>query len=118
MVFGAFVYPSREGVAAYDRYGEAVRRRVTEINARYGTDTWTPIYYDPHDDYPRSIAALARADVVVVNPIRDGLNLVAKEGPVLNTNDGVLALSREAGAWDELGGPTGDGPNDLARIDE
>ena len=39
----------------------------------------------------------------MVNPVRDGLNLVAKEGPLLNTLNGVLALSREAGAFDELG---------------
>ncbi len=55
------------------------------------------------DDYPRSLAALTRADVLVVNPVRDGLNLVAKEGPLVNQRDGVLALSREAGAFEELG---------------
>jgi trehalose 6-phosphate synthase len=54
------------------------------------------------DDYPRSLAALSRYDVLLVNPVRDGLNLVAKEGPLINTRDGVLALSREAGAFDEL----------------
>ena len=42
--------------------------------------------------------------MLVVNPIRDGLNLVAKEGPLLNEHDGVLVLSREAGAWPELSG--------------
>jgi trehalose 6-phosphate synthase len=55
------------------------------------------------DNYPRSIAALRRYDVLLVNPIRDGLNLVAKEGPLVNERDGVLALSRGAGVWDELG---------------
>ncbi len=54
------------------------------------------------DDYPRSLAALSRYDVLMVNPVRDGLNLVAKEGPLINTRNGVLALSREAGAFDEL----------------
>jgi trehalose 6-phosphate synthase len=78
-------------------------RRVTEINARFGTDTWTPIVFDPEDNYPRSMAALARADVVLVNPIRDGLNLVAKEAMVVNRRLGQLVLSPEAGAWDELG---------------
>lgn len=104
VVFGAYVYPSRAGVAAYDRYRGAVVRRVAEINARFGTDTWTPIAFDPEDDYPRSMAALARADVVLVNPIRDGLNLVAKEAMVVNRRLGQLVLSPEAGAWDELGG--------------
>ena len=103
LVFGAFVYPSRAGVGAYDRYRDAVARRVSEINGHFGTDTWTPIAYDPHDDYPRSIAALARADVVLVNPIRDGLNLVAKEAMVVNQRQGQLVLSPEAGAWEELG---------------
>lgn len=102
VVFGAFVYPSRAGVADYDRYRRAVEDRVAEINARYGTPGWTPILFDPHDDYPRSMAALARADVVVVNPIRDGLNLVAKEAMVITGRDGQLVLSPETGAWDEL----------------
>ena len=103
VVFGAFVYPSRQGVAAYDQYREAVDQRVGAINERFGTEDWTPIVYDQHDDYPRSMAALARADVVLVNPIRDGLNLVAKEAMVVNNRHGQLVLSPEAGAWDELG---------------
>lgn len=103
VVFGAFVYPSRQGVAAYDRYARAVMERVDAINQRFGTPDWTPVLYDPHDDYPRSVAALQRADVVLVNPIRDGLNLVAKEAVLLNERSGQLVLSPEAGAWDELG---------------
>ncbi|MCB0964880.1 MAG: trehalose-6-phosphate synthase, partial [Acidimicrobiales bacterium] len=84
VTFGAFCYPSRQGVDDYDRYARAVAERVDAVNERFGTDGWTPIHYDPTDDYPRSVAALARADVVVVNPIRDGLNLVAKEAMLLN----------------------------------
>ena len=103
IVFGAFVYPSRLGVAAYDRYARAVIEKVGEINARFGTSTWTPIHYDPSDDYPRSVAALQRADVVIVNPIRDGLNLVAKEAAILSQRHAQLVLSPEAGAWEELG---------------
>ena len=103
VVFGAFCYPSRLGVAAYDRYARAVLAEVERINERFGTDDWTPIHYDPSDDYPRSVAALQRADVVVVNPIRDGLNLVAKEAVLLSDRDAGLVLSPEAGAWEELG---------------
>ncbi|HXH55941.1 alpha,alpha-trehalose-phosphate synthase (UDP-forming) [Iamia sp.] len=110
VVFGAFVYPSREGVAAYRRYTTDVERVITEINDTWGTDDWTPIAYEPGDDYLRSIAALRRADAVVVNPIRDGLNLVAKEAVVLSDRDSVLLLSEGAGAWDELG-------EDAVRID-
>ncbi|WP_421118467.1 trehalose-6-phosphate synthase [Aquihabitans daechungensis] len=103
VVFGAFCYPSRLGVPAYDRYAKAVVAKVDQINERFGTDDWTPVHYDPTDDYPRSIAALQRADVVVVNPIRDGLNLVAKEAVLLSERDVGLILSPEAGAWEELG---------------
>ena len=76
---------------------------IARINATWATPTWTPIVYDPRDDFPRSVAALRRADVLLVNPVRDGLNLVAKEGPLLNQRDGVLVLSTEAGAHDEIG---------------
>jgi trehalose 6-phosphate synthase len=75
---------------------------VTRINERWGTPEWTPIVAQVADNRERSVAALARYDVLLVNPVRDGLNLVAKEGPVVNENDGVLVLSREAGAWEEL----------------
>ena len=70
------------------------------------------------DDYARSLAALTLSDVLLVNPVRDGLNLVAKEGAVLNTVDGVLVLSHQAGAWEELAldgeGALGVNPFDVA----
>jgi trehalose 6-phosphate synthase len=103
VVFGAFCYPSRLGVAAYDRYNDAVIAVARRVNERFGSDGWEPIHYDPVDDYPRSMAALARADVVVVNAVRDGLNLVAKEAALVNRRDAQLVLSPEAGAWPELG---------------
>ena len=80
-----------------------VEALVARINDRWGTPGWTPIVYDTRDDYPRSVAVLRRADVLLVNPIRDGLNLVAKEGAIVNERDAVLCLSREAGVWDEVG---------------
>jgi trehalose 6-phosphate synthase len=55
------------------------------------------------DNYPRALAALALADVLVVNPVWDGMNLVAKEGPSVSERDTVLILSRNAGAADDLG---------------
>jgi trehalose 6-phosphate synthase len=103
VVFGAFVYPSREGLASYLGYRLEVEAVVARINARWAVPGWTPIVLDTVDDYPRSVAALRRYDVLLVNPLRDGLNLVAKEGPLVNERDGVLLLSRGAGAWDELG---------------
>lgn len=103
VVFAAMVYGSRENLDSYLSYRREVEELVDEINARWGRADWTPIVYDAGDTPERSAAALTRYDVLLVNPLRDGLNLVAMEGPVLNETDGVLALSREAGAWDVLG---------------
>jgi trehalose 6-phosphate synthase len=103
VVFGAFVYPSREGLAEYLAYRQEVDGLVRRINSKWAQAGWTPILLDTVDNYPRSVAALRLYDILLVNPIRDGLNLVAKEGPLVNERQGVLALSRGAGVWDELG---------------
>ena len=102
VVFVALVYPSREGLPEYLAYRQEVETLARRINERWATSDWTPVVVDMTDNFPRSVAALQRYDVLLVNPVRDGLNLVAKEGPILNECDGVLALSREAGAWEEL----------------
>ena len=102
VVFVALSYPTRQGLPEYLAYQNEVESTVARINERWGTPGWTPIVLEVDDDYPRSLAALSRYDVLLVNPVRDGLNLVAKEGPLVNARDGVLALSREAGAFDEL----------------
>jgi trehalose 6-phosphate synthase len=104
VVFVALAYPTRQGLPEYLAYQSEVESTVARINERWGTPGWTPIVLEVEDDYHRSLAALTRYDVLLVNPVRDGLNLVAKEGPVLNTRDGVVALSREAGAFEELAG--------------
>ncbi len=101
--FVAMAYLTRQDLAEYVGYRNEVESTVARINERWGTADWTPIVLEVEDDYPRSLAALTRADVLMVNPVRDGLNLVAKEGPLVNQRDGVLALSREAGAFEELG---------------
>jgi trehalose 6-phosphate synthase len=103
VTFGAFIYPSRTSLAEYLGYRQEVEAVVGAVNAKWATADWTPILLDEVDNYPRSVAALRRYDVLMVNPIRDGLNLVAKEGPVVNQRDGVLVLSPGAGVWDELG---------------
>ena len=102
VVFVAGAYASRSGVAAYGTYRDEIHRTVDEVNARWGTDSWVPIHLDVDDDHPRSVALLRRADVLLVNPIRDGLNLVASEGALVNEHHAVLALSPEAGAWERL----------------
>ena len=104
VVFAACVYPSREGLAEYLAYRQETEGLISRINQTWATPGWTPILYDATDDFPRSVAALRRYDALLVNPVRDGLNLVAKEGPLVNERDGVLLLSRESGAWAELGG--------------
>jgi trehalose 6-phosphate synthase len=102
VVHVALVYPSRQGLADYLALGTEVAHTAERINHAWGTATWTPIVLHVEDDRPRSLAALTISDVLLVNPVRDGLNLVAKEGSLLNNGDGVLVLSHEAGAWEEL----------------
>jgi trehalose 6-phosphate synthase len=102
VVLLALAYPSRESLADYLAYRNEVEYAVARVNETWGTDSWTPIVLDVADARARSVAALQRYDVLLVNPVRDGLNLVAKEGPLVNRKDGVLVMSREAGAWEEL----------------
>jgi len=104
VVFVALAYPTRQGLPEYLAYQNEVESTVARINEQWGTPGWTPIVLGVEDDYHRSLAALTLSDVLLVNPVRDGLNLVAKEGPLLNDRNSVLALSREAGAFEELGG--------------
>ncbi len=102
VVFVARLNASRESLAEYQAYRQEVEQAATRVNERWATRGWCPVVLDTRDDYPRTVAALGRYDALLVNPIRDGLNLVAKEGPLLNRHDGVLCLSRDAGAWEEL----------------
>lgn len=98
----AFAYPSRQDLAEYRAYTEAVRRISEEINTEFGTESWQPLILHVEDDFARSLAAYRMADVALVNPIRDGMNLVAKEIPVVSEAGCALVLSREAGAYAEL----------------
>jgi trehalose 6-phosphate synthase len=100
----AFAYPSRSGLAEYRDYTARVHKLAEEINAEFRTPDWEPLILDVKDDYPRSLAACGLADVLLVNPIRDGMNLVAEEGPVLSERGCALVLSREAGAAGLIGG--------------
>ncbi|MER6750725.1 alpha,alpha-trehalose-phosphate synthase (UDP-forming) [Streptomyces fungicidicus] len=99
----AFAYPSRQDLAVYRDYTAEVQRIAEEINERYGTPGWRPVVLHVRDDFARSLAAYRLADVALVNPIRDGMNLVAKEVPVVSDAGCALVLSREAGAHEELG---------------
>ncbi|WP_416484195.1 alpha,alpha-trehalose-phosphate synthase (UDP-forming) [Streptomyces sp. CL12] len=103
VVHVAFAYPSRQDLAVYRDYTAQVRRVAEEINSAYGTPGWIPVVLHVKDDFARSLAAYRLADVALVNPIRDGMNLVAKEVPVVSDEGCVLVLSREAGAHEEMG---------------
>jgi trehalose 6-phosphate synthase len=103
VVHVAFAYPSRHDLPVYREYTAAVQRLAQQINDEFGTAQWQPLLLDVQDDYARSLAAYRLADVLLVNPIRDGMNLVAKEGPVVAADGCALVLSREAGAAEELG---------------
>ncbi|MGC9438954.1 alpha,alpha-trehalose-phosphate synthase (UDP-forming) [Streptomyces sp. WG5] len=103
VVHVAFAYPSRQDLAVYRDYTAEVRRVADAVNAEFGTAGWTPVVLHVKDDFARSLAAYRLADVALVNPVRDGMNLVAKEVPVVSDEGCVLVLSREAGAYEELG---------------
>jgi trehalose 6-phosphate synthase len=94
----AFAYPSRSALAEYRAYTGQVRELARQITEEFRTADWDPLILEVKDDYPRSLAACRLADVLLVNPIRDGMNLVAQEGPVLSERGCALVLSREAGA--------------------
>ena len=99
----AFTYPSRSALPEYRAYTEQVRELAREISEEFRTADWDPLILEVRDDYPRSLAAYALADVLLVNPIRDGMNLVAQEGPILSERGCALVLSREAGAASLIG---------------
>jgi trehalose 6-phosphate synthase len=99
----AFAYPSRHDLPEYREYTAAVQRLARQIDDEFAEPGWNPLILEVNDDYPRSLAACRLADVMLVNPIRDGMNLVAKEGPILADHGCALVLSTEAGAAAELG---------------
>lgn len=120
VVFVALLYPSREGLAEYLAYAQETEGLVARLNEKWSTPDWTPIVLNTADDFPRSIAARQLADVVLVNPIRDGLNLVAFESALLSERASALVLSTEAGAWELLrdAGAIGINPFDVGATAE
>jgi trehalose 6-phosphate synthase len=95
--------PSRQEVPEYAEYLGAIEREARAVNDRYVRDGWAPVNLQISDNFPQAVAAYKQFDVLFVNPIFDGMNLVAKEGPLVNTRDGVVVLSENAGAHEELG---------------
>ncbi|MFI8769724.1 trehalose-6-phosphate synthase [Streptomyces sp. NPDC053792] len=98
----ASAYPSRQDLESYRAYTAAVAELADEINTEFGTADWQPVLVSVKDDFTRSLAAYRLADVALVNPVRDGMNLVAKEIPVVSETGCALVLSTGAGAYEEL----------------
>jgi trehalose 6-phosphate synthase len=100
--FWAFLQPSRQDVAVYRNYVRRVRQVVQRINKQYGSQGWQPVRLEFGESVRKAMAALRNFDVLVVNPVYDGLNLLVKEGALVNRSDGVIVLSENAGAHEEL----------------
>jgi trehalose 6-phosphate synthase len=103
VVHVVYNYPSREDLPEYREYTAAVERLAREIDDEFSTDEWTPLVLEIGDDYPGSLAAMRVSDVLFVNSVRDGMNLVVLEGIVLSERDPAVVLTREAGAAETLG---------------
>jgi trehalose 6-phosphate synthase len=103
--FVAITVPSRMDVVEYQDYLDDVSAVVGRINAKYANveTGWQPVHLIMGENYPRALAAMKWYDVLLVNSIIDGMNLVAKEGALLNERNGVLVLSEGAGAVSQLG---------------
>ena len=103
VTFLARCQPSRGDIPEYARYAEDIQDVAGEINEKHATGSWKPIELSMEDDFPLSVAAYKNYDVLLVNAVRDGMNLIAKEAVIANEKNGVLLLSENAGAHEELG---------------
>src|SRR5947208_3168291 len=103
VVLLALLDPSRQDIPEYSEYLGAIQREARRVNDRFQGDGVAPIDLRIEDNLPQSVAAYKQFDVLFVNAIFDGMNLIAKEAPLVNTRDGVLILSENAGAHEELG---------------
>src|SRR4051812_12332807 len=103
VVHAVFNNPSREDIPAYREYTARNERLAEDIDAEFSTDDWTPLLFEVGDDYPTALAVLRRSDVVFVNSVRDGMNLVVLEGLVLSERDPAVVVSRETGVAEVLG---------------
>jgi trehalose 6-phosphate synthase len=95
--------PSRQDIPEYSEYLGAIQRAARSVNERFRQEDWMPVDLRIEDNFPQAIAAYKQYDVLLVNAIFDGMNLVAKEAPLVNERDGVLVLSENTGAHEELG---------------
>ncbi|MFL5780390.1 MAG: trehalose-6-phosphate synthase [Thermoleophilaceae bacterium] len=103
VTFVAQLMPSRQDVPEYAEYLEKIEAVVAVVNHRHGTTDWMPIDLKLEENLERAIAAYKHYDLLIVNAMFDGMNLVAKEGPLVNERHGVSLLSENTGAHEELG---------------
>jgi trehalose 6-phosphate synthase len=103
ITFTAQLMPSRTDVPEYAEYLERIEALVAVVNHRHGTPDWMPIDLKLRDDLEEAMASYKHYDVMMVNAMFDGMNLVAKEGPLVNERDGVSILGENTGAHEELG---------------
>ncbi len=103
VVMLALLDPSRQDIPEYSEYLGAIQRAARAVNDRFQHDGWNPVDLRIEDNFAESVAAYKQFDVLFVNAIFDGLNLVAKEAPLVNERAGAVVLSENAGAHDELG---------------
>jgi trehalose 6-phosphate synthase len=103
VTFIAHLQPSRLDVPEYAEYMERIEALVAVVNHRHGTTDWMPIDLKIYENFPDAVARYKHYDLLMVNSLFDGMNLVAKEGPAVNTRDGVVMLSENTGSHEELG---------------
>jgi trehalose 6-phosphate synthase len=103
VTFIAHLQPSRTDVPEYQEYLERIEALVAVVNHRHGTTDWMPIDLRIYENFPEAVARYKHFDLLMVNSLFDGMNLVAKEAPAVNTRDGVVMLSENTGAHEELG---------------
>ena len=103
VTFIAHLQPSRLDVPEYAEYMERIEALVAVVNHRHGTTDWMPIDLRIYENFTEAVARYKQFDLLMVNSLFDGMNLVAKEAPAVNTRDGVVMLSENTGAHEELG---------------
>jgi trehalose 6-phosphate synthase len=102
VTFIAHLQPSRQDVPEYAEYLERIEALVAVVNQRHGTTDWMPIDLKIYENFQDAVARYKHFDLLMVNSLFDGMNLVAKEAPAVNTRDGVLMLSENTGSHEEL----------------
>jgi len=102
VTFWACIVPSRSHIRQYQRYLEEIRQEIARINTGYSTDTWAPVVALIENNYLQAVAAMTFYDVLLVNTISEGTNLIAQEGPLINSRNGVVVLSNTSGVYPSL----------------